>query len=426
MMATSPAPRRLDVWLDAQKVGELREQGNLWAFEYESAWQASGFDLSPAIPRANGEIVDGASLRPVQWFFDNLLPEEGSRRLLAQGANLDPADAFGLLQHYGPESAGALTLLAPGQKLPEPGLEPLPDEVLSARIRALPRLPLSEGAPKRMSLAGAQHKLAVVLHQGRLWEPVGAAASTHILKPDHERVDEYPHSAANEWFCMQLAAACGLPVPAVALRQVPEPVFLVRRFDREGEGLAARRLYALDACQVLSLDAVFKYREATAERLAELVSLCRRPAATRLALLRWQLFNLLIGNGDAHLKNLSFLPKPDSSGMELAPHYDLLSTAVYRAPDWGDAELVIPMGAARTFGQVGRDDVVAFGNALGVPERTTLRQLERIAGDMRDRARSLVGAYEAGEHGRPWAGEARLLRQIAWGVIERKLCQLGF
>src|SRR5690606_15860828 len=356
----------------------------------------------------------------------NLLPEEGSRRLLAQGVHLDPADAFGLLQHYGPESAGALALLAPDQKLPPPRLEPLPDALLSARIRALPRLPLSGDAPKRMSLAGAQHKLAVVLHQDRLWEPVGSAASTHILKPDHERVDDYPHSAANEWFCMRLAADCGLDVPAVSIRRVPEPVYLVRRFDRAGEGLEARRLYALDACQVLSLDAVFKYREATAERVAELVSMCRRPAATRLDLLRWQLFNLLVGNADAHLKNLSFLVEPDSGGMELAPHYDLLSTAVYRAPAWGDAALVIPMGAARVLGDVRRDDVVVFGNALGVPEQTTLRQLGRIAGGMRDRARRLVDAYEAGKHGKPLAGEARLLRQITWGVVEEKLRQLGF
>lgn len=426
MMAAAPLPRRLQAWLDTRKVGELREQGNVWAFRYEPDWQAAGFDLSPALPRAAGEIVDGGSLRPVQWYFDNLLPEEGARHLLAQGAGLDPADAFGLLQHYGPESAGAITLLAQDQVLPDARLEPLPDEVLSARIRALPRQPLSEGAPKRMSLAGAQHKLAVVLHEDRLWEPVGRAASTHILKPDHERVDDYPHSAANEWFCMRLAAACGLPVPAVALRHVPEPVYLVRRFDREGEGLEARRLYALDACQVLSLDAVFKYREATAERLVELVALCRRPAATRLALLRWQLLNLLIGNGDAHLKNLSFLLKPDSGGMELAPHYDLLSTAVYRAPDWSDAELVIPMAAARAFGDVRRDDVVAFGDAIGVPEQTTLRQLDRIAGGMRDRARSLVEAYEAGTYGRAWAGEARLLRQIAWGVVEQKLRELGY
>lgn len=418
MMAAPPLPRRLDVWLEDRQVGELREHGNVWALRYKPEWQQSGFDLSPALPRTAGEIVDGGSLRPVQWFFDNLLPEEGSRRLLAEDVSLDPADAFGLLQHFGPESAGALTLLAPGQSLPAARLEPLPDEVLSARIRALPRLPLSNAAPKPMSLAGAQHKLAVVLHEDRLWEPVGSAASTHILKPDHERLEDYPHSVANEWFCMRLAAACGLSVPAVGLRRVPEPVYLVRRFDRQGDGLAARRQYALDACQALSLDAVFKYREATVERLSELVSLCRRPATTRVALLRWQIFNLLIGNGDAHLKNLSFLVKSETDDMELAPHYDLLSTTVYRAPHWGDAELVIPMGAARTFGSVRRADVVAFAAAIGVPEQPCLRQLDRLVEAAVQHGRRLVEECDQGRAGPVHPGEARLLRQMVYGVME--------
>lgn len=418
MMSTPPPPRRLEVWLEERKVGELREQGNLWAFEYAADWRESGFDLAPALPRAEGGIVDGASLRPVQWFFDNLLPEEGARRLLAEDAGVDPADAFGLLQHYGPESAGALSLLAPGQALPAPGLQPLPDEVLSARIRALPRSPLGAGAPKRMSLAGAQHKLAVVLHEGRLWEPVGSAASTHILKPDHERADDYPHSAANEWFCMSLAAACGLSVPAVGLRQVPEAVYMVRRFDRAGDGLDVRRLYALDACQALSLDAVFKYREATTERLLQLVDLCRRPAATRVALLRWQIFNLVIGNGDAHLKNLSLLMGPGTGDMQLAPHYDLLSTAVYRAPDWGGGELVFPMGHARTFGAVRRADVVAFGAAIGGPEQATLRQLDRLVADAPMHGRRLLEECEQRSAVPLHAGETRLLRQIVFGVME--------
>lgn len=415
MMVVSPPARTLDVWLEERRVGELYEQGNLWGFNYDPAWSASGFDLSPALPRQAGDITDGASQRPVQWFFDNLLPEEGARLLLARDAGIDAADAFGLLRHYGPESAGALTLLAPGQELPPPSLELLPDTALSARILALPRQPLGHDAPKRMSLAGAQHKLAVVLHDDRLWEPVGRAASTHILKPDHEQVDDYPHSAVNEWFCMRLAAACGLPVPNAELRHVPEPVYLVRRFDREGDGLEARRLYALDACQALSLDRAFKYQQANVQRLSELVALCRRPAATRIALLRWQLFNLLIGNGDAHLKNLSFLLRADE--VELAPHYDLLSTAVYRAPHWRDAELVIPMGAAARFGEVRRADVVEFGAALGVPGQATLRQLERMCVDLPREAAALLAAYEAGEHGPPWVGEARLLRQISLGVV---------
>src|SRR3546814_5265696 len=75
----------------------------------------------------------------------------------------------------------------------------LSDAELSARIRALPQHSLAAGAQKCMSLAGAQHKLAVILRDGQLLQPVGSEPSTHILKPDHPDPD-YPHSAVNEWF----------------------------------------------------------------------------------------------------------------------------------------------------------------------------------------------------------------------------------
>lgn len=147
----------------------------------------------------------------MQWFFDNLLPEEGARRLLARDAKIPEADQFGLLVWYGAESAGALTLLAPDQFPVRGSLVPLSDETLSDRIRALPGMALSSSSPKRMSLAGAQHKLAVVLNKGRLYEPTGANASTHILKPDHPVVDDYAHSAS-----CRLPTCCGVFVKNLA------------------------------------------------------------------------------------------------------------------------------------------------------------------------------------------------------------------
>ncbi|MFY7871714.1 MAG: HipA N-terminal domain-containing protein, partial [Limnohabitans sp.] len=158
----------------------LDDAGSHWSLSYDEAWrQASdAFDLSPALPRAQGRIEDGGSQRPVQWFFDNLLPEEGARELLAQEAKLPQADAFALLSYYGAESAGALTLLPPGTTPTVGGLQPLPDAELSRRIRALPRESLSGKAPKRMSMAGAQHKLPAVLLGDELHEPIGAAPST--------------------------------------------------------------------------------------------------------------------------------------------------------------------------------------------------------------------------------------------------------
>lgn len=423
-MAT--AARELQVWFRDRRVGVLAESGATWHFDYARAWldDERAFDLSPALPRAQGHIEDGGSRRPVQWFFDNLLPEEETRALLAQEARVPQADAFGLLSHYGAESAGALTLLAPGELPATGGLQPLSDQELSRRIRALPRQSLSQHAPKKMSMAGAQHKLAVVLLDGSLHEPSGAAPSTVILKPDHVLVQHYPHSAANEWFCMSLARAVGLQVPDVFLRYVPEPVYGVARFDRAGTWPDVQRRHVLDACQLLSLDRVFKYQQSSATTLVQLVALCREKARTRIALLRWSLFNALIGNGDAHLKNLSF--HLDAGGISLAPHYDLVSTASYAPPgEWLAAELSLPMGRAKRFGELRREDVLAFGEALGIPAKVSADHLGALLKAIAPAAAELVGRMETGASAIQHAGEQRQTRLIVSGVLRDIRQQLG-
>ena len=228
--------RELQVLIDGQVVGRLRDERDLWSFEYTSDWlqNPDAYALSPHLPLQQAALLDGASTRPVQWYFDNLLPEEGQRSLLAHDASLDAADAFGLLMHYGEESAGSLVLrpVEPTRRADiADGLRALPDELLATRIRQLPRIPLTHGASKRMSMAGVQHKLAVVWRDGLLWEPGGGTPSTQILKPDHPDSD-YPHSAINEWFVMQLAGRVGLLVPAVRRHYTPLPTYLVDRFDR--------------------------------------------------------------------------------------------------------------------------------------------------------------------------------------------------
>src|SRR4026208_1383762 len=79
--------RELIASINAVAVGRLRDQANIWSFEYLPEWIASrdAYDLSPSLPRRAGTIVDGASERPVQWFFDNLLPEEQAREVFAKG-----------------------------------------------------------------------------------------------------------------------------------------------------------------------------------------------------------------------------------------------------------------------------------------------------------------------------------------------------
>ena len=102
-------------------------------------------------------VLDSGTTRPVQQFFDNLLPEENARELLAKEVKVDHEDSFALLTASGIESAGALTLLPEHVDFPSPSAILLPFAELSRRIKNLPRAPLNIRQSSRMSLAGAQH-----------------------------------------------------------------------------------------------------------------------------------------------------------------------------------------------------------------------------------------------------------------------------
>lgn len=141
--------RTLHVYLNTRHIGVLAEGNDLWSFEYDPAWAGAqdSFDLSPALNRTRLKHEDGASLRPVQWYFDNLLPEERLRETVSKEAGIKGDDAFALLQYLGAESTGSLVLLPPDQTLATEGaLRSLTDEALSQRIRDLPRVSLSRGA----------------------------------------------------------------------------------------------------------------------------------------------------------------------------------------------------------------------------------------------------------------------------------------
>ncbi len=432
--------RALRASINQTNVGTLQEVGGLWSFQYSADWLVSpdGFALSAHLPLTAESLLDGASKRPVQWYFDNLLPEEGQRVLLAGDASLDAEDAFGLLAWYGAESAGSLTLLPPdaAPQTTEP-LRPLPDDALETRIRQLPRAPLTHAAIKRMSLAGAQHKLAVVLQDGALFEPAGATPSTHILKPDHPDED-YPHSVINEWFVMRLAKRLGLDVPDVHRRYVPSPVYLIDRFDRVREGRGWQRRHVIDACQLLGLDRSFKYSQGSMENLAAMANACRSPAVARSRLFGWLVFNMLVGNGDAHLKNLSFLVSHE--GVQLAPFYDLLSVAAYDTPafdkkGWpAQTQLAWPILGVRRFSDISHGLLLEAGASLNLAKGTAKRVLESLRSRATREAEALYAEIEAENariaHARPelsatMAGESRCLRVVLHTVLEEMTRQIA-
>ena len=390
--------RRLNIFINQMQLGTLHEGNDLWTLEYLPQWagRPDSFDLSPALPRSRLLHRDGATLRPVQWYFDNLLPEEKLRELIAAEAHLrDHDDVFALLEYLDEESAGSLSLLPPGE-LPHtrPDLKPLPNEQLSRRIQGLPRTTLTREAPKRMSLAGAQHKMLAVLKGLDVYEPVGSTPSTHVLKPDHPASDTYPASAYLEWLTMQLACAAKLATPAFELLHVPQPVYAIERFDRlfDRAGFApetaatppaVRHVHVIDACQLLNKSRVFKYG-AGVQVLRELAQACEDKLTTPVLLFRWLVFNLLVANDDCHLKNLSFLVTPGR--VDLAPHYDLLATGVYHTRAFADEQgrwpavpLAVRLSPQVTrFDQVTPDSVLAAATTLGVPEKLALRIVREV------------------------------------------------
>lgn len=427
--------RTLQVCMNGALVGTLRDADNIWAFQYDGSWLEGpcAFALAPSLALTREWLVDGASARPVQWFFDNLLPEELMRQVLAKEVGVESTDAFGMLERMGMESAGALVLQAENAAEPEKGMRPLPWAELSQRIRNLRRASLNKDAPKRMSLAGAQHKMVVLFDPQRkaLSEPLKGTPSTHILKPN-STAQGYPHSVINETFTMLLAARLGLKVPEVWNLYLPEAVFIVSRFDRTPGPLEPARVHALDGLQVLNEPAYNKYTSATLPKLKHLIDQCRSKAVARLEVYRWIVFNTMVGNSDAHMKNISFLV--DQDGQRVAHFYDLLCTAVYHTRAYSDSDavwphekLASPIAGANFFADVTYEKLVDTGLALGLSKATARREVGNIVGKLDQAAEAIANRLEAtlrepdGPHGTPtpetMGAESRLLRAIRMIVI---------
>jgi serine/threonine-protein kinase HipA len=127
-----------------------------------------------------------------------------------------------------------------------------------------------------------------------------------------------------------------------------------------------RKLHQEDFCQILRVDPERKYEFDGGPGLRQCARVVRRhgalPAADLERLARWVAFNYLIGNEDAHAKNLAFLYRDE--GLALTPHYDLVSTLVYPGLQ---RRLAMKIGGATDIRNVQRKDWRRFATALGLP-----------------------------------------------------------
>jgi serine/threonine-protein kinase HipA len=193
-----------------------------------------------------------------------------------------------------------------------------------------------------------------------------------------------------------------LKVPAVRRIYVPQPVYIVERFDRTRASVSneVQRRHVIDTCQLLNKARTFKYTAANLDSLAQTIELCRFKAAARVQLYNWLIFNILAGNADNHLKNISFLV--DSAGINLAPAYDLLCTAVYdtkalanERAHWPVTKFVVSLDEATTFADVTRSHALSAGRALGLAAATAQRQHDRLIKAVPTEAAKLIDKIHA-------------------------------
>lgn len=377
--------------------------------------------LSASLP-VRREPYNAAELMP---FFEGLLPEELVRRRLAARLQIDTGDVFGFLREIGRDCAGAFSIIPEGVDpvtAEKEGVAWLSQDDLVVAIQDLAVRPLGvePGEDIRISLAGAQDKLVVVVMDGQVGFPRGTTPSTHILKPASQLAIEgrrrlaFPALVPNEAFCMKLAALSGLDVPAVDLMTVGgEFVLIVPRYDRQSADGRTRRLHQEDFCQALGVPSYRKYEKDGGPGLRDYLDLVRRYSSRVIddepQLMDRIAFNYVIGNADAHAKNFALL-YPELGVAQLAPAYDLVSTYVYghlthdmatSINGMYDSRGILPVHWHKEFGR------------LGLKERLYASRMK----DLADRVRAALPQAMAWLEGK--GAQEDLIDSIARLVTER-------
>ena len=269
-------------------------------------------------------------------FFDGVLPEAQHRATLAARAGVASQDTFGLLARYGRDVAGALVVIDPDRSADDraSGVVELDDAMLAAEVAAIPDHPLGIHDDSELSLAGLQDKMLLVdLGRGRWGRPFGGTASTHILKVDHRM---YTGVVAAEAEALALARAAGLTTISSEIRRFAGvDCLIVSRFDRVvGPDGAVVRIHQEDSCQATGRSPSAKYElrqrggGPSFDDIAVLLDVYSMdPWAELDRLAGVATFTALIGNADAHGKNLAVL-HTSPGVITLAPLYDTVPTAL--------------------------------------------------------------------------------------------------
>ncbi len=388
--------RTLYVHYDRDLVGKLVQgDGGQMTFQYSPAWLSrdTPLALSWSLPLREEPFTQ----RECRGFFGGLLPEENNRKVIARILGISDKNDFAMLEQIGGECAGAISFFPADEHLPaddnlainngaiDNRYRELSDDELAQVLRELPRRPLLAGEDGiRLSLAGAQDKIAVRLDDRKISIPRGSAPSSHVLKP---AIAAYEGVVFIEAFCMALANACGLNAARVQIGNVNGIDYLLaERYDRiRHEAGHIQRRHQEDFCQALGIPSEIKYQSEGGPSLRDCFALIREassvPARDLIALLDAVIFNLLIGNHDAHAKNFSLLYMPDQS-IRFAPLYDLVCTVYY--PELTD-RMAMKIGRQPKSALVYPKDIERFATKTGLGAAQVRARIPALADKMLDK-----------------------------------------
>lgn len=336
--------RSLSVWTNGLRVGRwtIPARGEM-ELRYDADWVGldAGRPLSLSLP-FNLQNLPLKGER-VANYFDNLLPDSDAiRRRVAERFRTGSTDAFDLLKAVGRDCAGAVQVLGEdeepegfdridGVPLSEEDIERHLIEIVSPRAFAAGRDP---DADFRISLAGAQEKTAFLRWDGRWLAPRAATPTSHIFKLPMGLVGgrraDFRTSVDNEWLCLRLLKAYGLPVAEAHIATFGrQRVLVVERFDRRvsPDGRWLMRLPQEDFCQVEGCSPLRKYENEGGPGLKALFGTLRQSSnaeADMRTLMAAQVLFWLLRAPDGHAKNFSIQLLPRGR-FQLTRLYDVMS-----------------------------------------------------------------------------------------------------
>ena len=338
----------LDVWVTPQVVGSLdRHPAERGAFTF--AYRPSideGNDVSLTMPWSLESYHYKRGLHPV---FQMNLPEGRLRESieLSLRKRVEGFDALSLLEVVGRSQIGRLRFANDPEVIDQVPLQRVSELVAYDGAEDLLR-DLLERFSMVSGVSGVQPKVLIRDQEKINVEPypldqsrVPVKGATHIVKGWN--ANEYPHLAANEFFCMSAARLSGLEVPEFFLSENNQ-FLVVRRFDLTQEGVY---LGFEDFCSLNGVGTSEKYDgsyEKLAKRIRQFVSPAQQASALETFFRSFAL-SCVVRNGDAHLKNFGVLYGASNHEVRFAPAFDIVSTTAYIKGD----SLALTLGGSKRF-----------------------------------------------------------------------------